>query len=333
MSDPQPGLFAQGLTHHFHVEFALKPNANTDDVREAIASARREATWLPGPNVTWGFSPALWASIQPSDLPATVLPFAEVRGVQGLVAPSTQWDIWAWCSSASAESVASTAAMIVSTLAPVADLKLELPAYTAPDSRDPTGFIDGTENPLPDEAYDVALFAEGSVGEGGSAVLVQKWVHKLAEFEELPQDEQEDVIGRTREASIQLPDDVMPATSHVSRNTVLDEAGEERHIYRRNTQFNVGDEVGTQFIGATNDPALMIEMVERMFGATSDGVIDRLVLFSDAVSGSFYFAPSMQALTTAFGPLKVDDESATATSDTASNALPSDGKLRIGSLK
>lgn len=331
MATPQPGLFAQGLTQHYHVEFALKTGAATNDIRHAIATARREATWLPGPNVTWGFSPKLWAMLSPGTLPPTVQPFEEIRGMDDLVAPSTQWDIWAWCSGAAAESCAGTAASIVAALSAVADLELKLPAYTAADARDPSGFIDGTENPLLDEAYEVAIFPEGSVGEGGSAVTLQKWIHRLAAFQALPVAEQEGVIGRTREASIELPEALLPQTSHVSRNTVLDSAGRERHIYRRNTQFVSGTEVGTQFIGATNDPSLMTEMLERMFGATSDRLIDRLATFSTAVTGSVYFVPSMQALTSAFGPLKGGPARQLSLAEQGS--LPTAGNLRIGSLK
>lgn len=334
MPEPQPGLFAQGLSDHMHVEFSLKPGVSLGAIRDAITTARRVSTGIVGPNVTWGFSPTLWESLAPSGLPKTVRPLAEVRGRTGLVAPATQWDIWAWCSGASAQSVGGTAAAIVDALASVADLRLALPAYTAPDSRDPTGFIDGTENPLPDEAYEVAVFPEGTVGAGGSAVLVQKWVHRLPEFEALPLAEQEGVIGRTKEESIELPDDEIPLTSHVKRNTVLDAQGEERHIYRRNTPFNVGDEIGTQFIGATNDPDLIIEMLERMFGATEDGLIDTLATFSDVVNGSMYFVPAMSALTGAFAPLADDDDDDDdGIIPVDPYKLPTDGKLRIGSLR
>lgn len=330
MPQPQPGLFAQGLAHHMHVEFAIKPTASLESIRSAIALARRNATGLVGPNVTWGFSPTLWQALAPGTLPPTITPLAQVRGRSGLVAPATQWDIWAWCSGASNESVGASAAAIVSALSDVADLQLELPAYTAADSRDPTGFIDGTENPPPDEAYDVAVFPDDSVGAGGSAVLVQKWVHNMPAFDALSISGQEDVIGRTKEDSIELPANEIPLTSHVKRNTVLDATGEERHIYRRNTPFNVGDEIGTQFIGATNDPALIIEMLERMFGATSDGLIDSLATFSKVMNGSMFFVPAMASLTRTFGPLKDDDDDEPAPS--SPSTLPSDGKLRIGSL-
>ena len=37
-------------------------------------------------------------------------------------------------------------------------------------------------------------------------------------------------------------------------------------------------------------------MLARMFGTTGDGVHDRLIDFSRPVSGAYYFAPSLNAL-------------------------------------
>ncbi len=311
MQLPQPGLFAQGVGEHFHVEFRLRSTTGdqpggTELIREAIAEARRVATWLPGPNVTWGFSPDLWRRLHPEGLPTSAGAFSGVIGQAGRSARATQYDIWAWCSGRSSDSVAATGADIARALVPVADLTQQLAAFTAPDSRDPTGFIDGTENPAPDEAYEVALFPTGTPDAGGSMVLVQKWIHDLVAFGNLTQPEQEGVIGRTRELSVQLPAGVMPDSSHVSRNTVTDSRGEERHIYRRNTPFITADSAGTLFIGATNDPELMDTMLARMFGTSGDGLIDDLIRFSTPVTGSYYFVPSMSALTEAFGSLSDD---------------------------
>lgn len=313
---PQPGLFAQGVGEHFHVEFRLRPAASAETggrsnrtglIREAIAEARRVATWLPGPNVTWGFAPDLWRRLQPEGIPSSAQAFAGLIGKDDTSAPATQYDIWAWCSGRSSDSVAATAADITAALAPVADLTQQLGAFTAADSRDPTGFIDGTENPAPDEAYEVALFPAGTPGGGGSVVLIQKWVHDLAAFNRLTQPEQEGVIGRTKELSVQLPAGVIPDSSHVSRNTVTDDRGEERHIYRRNTPFIEADSTGTLFIGATNDPELMDTMLARMFGTSGDDLIDDLIRFSTPVTGSYYFVPSMSALAAVFGSLSGDD--------------------------
>ncbi|NQU37023.1 MAG: Dyp-type peroxidase, partial [Actinobacteria bacterium] len=117
------------------------------------------------------------------------------------------------------------------------------------------------------------------------------------------------------------------------RNTVVDAAGEERHIYRRNTPFSDANETGTQFIGLTNDPPLMDLMLDRMFGTTGDGLIDNLTKFSTPVTGSYYFVPSMQALTAVFGPLADPDDDDDNDANDAVSQPNRSGTLGIGSLR
>src|ERR1700680_538635 len=70
----------------------------------------------------------------------------------------------------------------IAALAPVARLAAEVAGWTYKESRDLTGFIDGTENPSLSEAPEVALVPDGSAGAGGSMVLVQQWMHDAAAF-------------------------------------------------------------------------------------------------------------------------------------------------------
>ncbi len=138
------------------------------------------------------------------------------------------------------------------TLAPVAQLATEVAGWTYKESRDLTGFIDGTENPSLAEAPEVALIPNGSPGAGGSVVLIQQWLHDAAAFDALPIAEQEKIIGRTKQTSIELDEEVRGAQSHVSR-TVIEEHGVELHIFRRNTPFGTATEHGTMFIGFSCD--------------------------------------------------------------------------------
>ncbi len=307
MSNPQPGIFAVETAEHIHIEWDLNPGVADKEVISAVATARRDVTFLGGPNVVWGIAPDLWRKWSGGAIPDAVLPFEGVPGVGQDLVPVTQSSLWLWCHGNAYSAVWQAASSAVAALSPVASVVRHVRAYKAPDSRDPTGFIDGTENPRLDEALAVALVPEGSPGASGSPILVQKWVHDLAAFEDLPITAQEGVIGRTKPDSIQLPPPVMPPTSHVSRNTVTDASGDEQHIYRLNTPYADVDEVGTVFIGASADPGVTETMLSRMFGAAPDGLHDALTDFSAPVSGSAYFAPAMEDLTAVFGSLSEDD--------------------------
>lgn len=331
MANPQPGLFIQETHHHYHLQLTLRPNVPAHELIKAVSLARTMTTWLGAPNVVWGFGPTLWSTLLPGGLPANVRPFEAIQGVAGVSAPATPYDIWFWCHGSSHEAIWRTAFDVRRALEPVATIALAQQCYTAHDSRDPSGFIDGTENPLLDEALQVALVPAGQPGEAGSPVLVQKWVHNMPAFEALPQIEQEGVIGRTREDSIELGESIMPPTSHVSRNTIVDPQGRERHIFRRNTPFASVTEVGTMFIGCAADTDALLTMLARMFGTSGDGLTDHLTQFSMPITGSYYFVPSMDALTEVFGGLVAIDDLGSEPEPEAPVATST--SLNIGSLQ
>ncbi|MDX7665265.1 Dyp-type peroxidase, partial [Enterobacter asburiae] len=78
------------------------------------------------------------------------------------------------------------------------------------------GFIDGSENPVGDERYGVALINEG-IDAGGSYVLVQRYEHNLKKWARFSESDQEKMIGRTKKESIELDESERNITSHVSR--------------------------------------------------------------------------------------------------------------------
>ncbi len=123
-------------------------------------------------------------------------------------------------------------------------------------------------------------------------MFTQRWVHDLDGFHALDQAAQEQVIGRTRSDSTEL--DLVPESSHVGRVVLEDDDGEELELYRRSVPYGSATEAGLFFLAFPNDLGLIEAMLDRMFG--NDGPPDRLIEFSQAVSGAFSFAPSAGAL-------------------------------------
>jgi porphyrinogen peroxidase len=229
------------------------------------------------------------------EMPAGVTDFErDVRGADGYTMPATQHDLWVWVAGHAYHTVFDVAREANTTLAPVASLAAEVAGWTYKESRDLTGFIDGTENPSLSEAPEVALIPDGSPGAGSSVVLVQQWMHDAAAFEALAVEEQERVIGRTKATSTELPEEVRGPQSHVSR-TVIEVNGVEQHIFRRNTPFGTATVHGTMFIGFSSDQQRLARMLARMAGA-EDGIRDALTRYTTAVSGAYYFVPSVEAL-------------------------------------
>lgn len=69
----------------------------------------------------------------------------------------------------------------------------------------------------------------------------------------------------------------------------------ELPIFRRNTPFGTATEHGTMFIGFSCEQRRLARMLARMAGA-EDGIRDALTLYTTAVSGSYYFVPSVESL-------------------------------------
>jgi porphyrinogen peroxidase len=173
------------------------------------------------------------------------------------------------------------------------------------DQRDLMGFVDGTENPAGHAAIAAAMIGEEDPDfEGGSYVVVQKYVHDLTEWNALPVEAQERVIGRTKLSDVELSDDVKPANSHVALNTITDATGEERQIVRDNMPFGrVGDaEFGTYFIGYAASPDVTEQMLRNMFIGNPPGNYDRILDFSTALTGTLFFVPTADFLDDPPGP-------------------------------
>ncbi len=179
-------------------------------------------------------------------------------------------------------------------------LAAEQAGFTYLDSRDVTGFIDGTANPPLRRAADVAIVPPGEPGEGGSHVLAMRWVHDLDAFNELSVLDQQRVIGRTKVDSLELSDAEKPQTAHIARVTI-ESGGAELEIFRRSVPFGTVEEYGLYFVAFSSDSTRYDRMLARMFG-TDDGTRDRLTDFSRPMSGAYYFAPSLNDLNELGGP-------------------------------
>ncbi|AOA57092.1 Dyp-type peroxidase [Acinetobacter larvae] len=167
------------------------------------------------------------------------------------------------------------------------------------DSRDLTGFIDGTENPqqLDERAETTLLDAQHGVFQDSSFVFVQRYVHHLDRWQKLSVDHQEKVIGRSKLESIEMADDVKPDDAHIARVVIEDDAGEELEILRHSLPYGEGHgEQGLFFVAYTRDLNIIDRMLGNMFGHTADGINDHLMRFTTPVDGAYFFVPSQQLL-------------------------------------
>src|ERR1700722_14140251 len=290
MYTPQAGIFALGTSSHAYLEFDLLDAKKYKEFASKISAIREPRTTTGGVNLVMGFRPELWRDILPDDAPPGVEGFNnEIRGTEVFVMPSTQHDALVWLSGSAYDVIFDMARTVVHDLGGQASLGEETSSWPYRHDRDLTGFIDGSENPTLLDAPLAALLPDGVPGAAGTILLLQRWKHKTAEWEALPTHQQELIMGRTKLDSIELEN--KPADSHVAR-TDQDEFG---NIFRRNMPYGSIDDHGTVFVGFSSDQKRLSRMLDSMAGLIT-GTRDALTRFTQPLTGSYYFVPSVESL-------------------------------------
>jgi len=242
-----------------------------------------------------GIGPEFWDALSPGRRPAGLRPFRALAA-DGRRAPSTGGDVLLHVSSARRDLTFDLVLEARTRLGDRVEVLEDVAAFSRFEARDLTGFIDGTENPKDDARAEWALVGDDDAPfAGGSYVFTQRYVHDLAKWGRLSAAEQEDVIGRRKPDSEELPDDLKPPTAHVARSNLV-VGGEELKIVRQSMPYGDASEHGLFFIAYCRTPDIPEQMLARMMGTSGDGLYDRLLDFSHAVSGAHFFAPSLPVL-------------------------------------
>ncbi len=108
------------------------------------------------------------------------------------------------------------------------------------------------------------------------------------------------MVGRTKVEDVELEGEAMPPDSHVSR-TDSEEDGVALKIYRRSAPYGTVSEHGLYFVAFACDPHRFDVQLRRMYGLTGDGLSDRLIEYSRAVTSAYWFAPGSDDLAAVFG--------------------------------
>jgi putative iron-dependent peroxidase len=286
-----------------------------------------------------GISANAWDRLTGLPRPAGLHPFIELRSGSRF-APATAGDLLFHIRAARMDLCFELATQIMVRLSGAVTVADEVHGFRYFEHRDLLGFVDGTENPAGQLAFDsVIIGAEDPAYAGGSYVIVQKYLHDMDAWNALPTEQQELVIGRTKLADIELDDDTKPSYAH-SALTTITENGREVKIVRDNMPFgSVGaGEYGTYFIGYSRAPAVTELMLRNMFIGRPEGNYDRILDVSRAVTGGLFFVPPAPLLES-LGDDEDGEDDAGGTDDAEDQSPPagsgsrSTGSLNIGSLR
>lgn len=303
LQNVQSGILTESNQFGYYITYTLNPD---DDLLPLIRDmvARFPAMIdecarvfdVPSLNGVVAIGADCWDRLYPEGRPAALKSFPEMKQASRS-APETPCDLYFQIRSDRHDINFIVARRIDGMLGEIARLEEAVPTFRYLDSRDLTGFVDGTENPEGAAREKVALVGpEDPVFSGGSYVHIQRYVHSLPVWNRLPVKEQEQVVGRTKSENIEFEGDEKPLTSHIKRAGIKDEEGDAVEVLRQSMPYGSLNEQGLYFVSYCRFADNFTRMLASMLYSDSEGHFDHMLKYTQAVTGAALFAPSREFL-------------------------------------
>ena len=278
----QPGIIGPVPKHARYLMFSYEGNSSeANDALDTLIDA------VDGENIIVGVGASIIEATG-NKIPGLRL-FPAMAG-PGFDIPSTQFALWFWLRGHDRGELHHRSRAIEDALSMDFQLNDVLDAFMYRDSRDLTGYIDGTENPEDDEAIAAAIVqGQGEGLDGSSFVAVQQWRHDFIYFDNMTETEQDNAIGRHKSNNEEFD---APESAHVKR-TAQESFNPEAFILRRSMPWVEGSESGLNFVAFGKSLDAFEAQLHRMAGH-DDGITDALFAFTRPLTGGYYWCPPMK---------------------------------------
>ena len=298
MPREQLGVCAEGNLHSVYLMFNANDGVESQ-LRPCVANVAQYIYELADQYADSAFNGFVaiganyWDSLYPEARPSELKPFPAMHeGTRD--APAIEFDLFVHIRCDRFDILHLVANEINQMFEDLVELVDEERGFRFMDSRDLTGFVDGTENPKGRHRQDVVLVADADpLFKAGTYVHVQKYAHNLSKWHRLPQKKQEDIIGRTKQDNVEYASDEKPLTSHIKRVGLKDDNGNTMEILRQSMPYGSVKEQGLMFISLCRTPLHFEKMLHSMVFGDGQGNHDHLMHFTQALTGSSFFAPSL----------------------------------------
>ena len=206
----------------------------------------------------------------------------------GIDVPTTPCALWLWLRGDDRGEIYHRSRMLEDILSISFELTDVVDSFQFEDSRDLSGYVDGTENPAGDEAIAAAIVqGQGAGMDGSSFVAVQQWLHDLDSFGALAENEQDNVFGRHVSDNEEF--DEAPASAHVKR-AAQESYEPEAFMLRRSMPWAEGMDAGLMFVAFGKSFAAFETVLNRMLGH-EDGIQDALFSFTRPLTSAYFWCP------------------------------------------
>jgi len=245
------------------------------------------------PHAVIAIGSEFWQEVDTQSQPKELSPFPNINTIPPT--PVTPVDLLLHIRSNRRDLTYLLAKSIMELLSNFVEIVEEVSCFKYLDSRDLTGFVDGTENPEGNHRTKVALVnkEDDAAFANGSYLHLQRFVHNLNNWQTLPVKEQEDIMGRTKEENIEYKSQNKPLTAHTKRASAKGINGEGLEILRHSMPYASLSEAGLLFASYCNSPVNFSKMLENMMLGDGSGHTDKLMNYTKAVTGQAFFAPNI----------------------------------------
>ena len=282
MENIQEGILKAIPRSARYLFFSLKPNAPVKETLVALAQK------TDGEKIVVGLGLSLVQILKGSIDGLRTLPATAVNGIE---VPSTPIALCCWLRSDDRGELIHQTRALKQLLAPAFKLDKTIDAFQYGPSLDLTGYEDGTENPIDDEAVKAAIVSGlGSGMNGSSFMAIQQWEHDLNHFDSFSQQTQDHTFGRRKSDNEEL--DNAPESAHVKR-TAQEDFEPEAFVVRRSMPWADEEKEGLVFVAFGHSFNAFEALLNRMLGL-DDGIQDALFTFTKPVSGSYLWCPPMK---------------------------------------
>jgi len=282
MQTAQPGILAPVPRSARYVSYTLEPDTDPREAPQALAAA------TGGSDVVVGLGPSLVAVLDAQVPGLHDFPSYSSRGVD---IPATPTALWCWLRGDDHGVLLHRSLALSDLLAPAFAVEQVIDSFMYRDSRDLSGYIDGTENPQDEAAVAAAIVqGQGPGLDGSSFVAVQQWWHELETFKAMPEAEQDNVFGRHQADNEEF--DEAPESAHVKR-AAQESFSPEAFMVRRSMPWADGMSAGLVFVAFGKTFDAYEAVLKRMTGG-EDGILDGLFRFTRPVTGAYYWCPPLK---------------------------------------
>ncbi len=282
MTNFQQGILDSLPSLARYLIFSLNQNADPTEALQALAEATDGSETVVGLGLS---------TIQKVGAHIEGLrPFPVIVNA-GVDIPATPAGLWLWLRGEDRGELLHRTRRLRKLLAPAFMLETVVDAFRYNPGLDLTGYEDGAENPVGDEAVAVAFVrGQGEGLDGSSFVATQQWIHDLDFFDSLPPEAQDHVFGRRRSDNAELFD--APESAHVKR-TGQESFQPEAFVLRRSLPWADAWQAGLFFVAFGRSLYAFEAQLKRMAGL-KDGIVDAVFTYSQPVSGAYFWCPPVR---------------------------------------